>query len=98
MIAAAIVKTKKYARIFKTNQATNAGNSIIPADHGISNSHIFNRMVRQGIIKNTGDGRYYLDEVREKEARENRHKFLLVLFATLLIIGIAAYFISGASS
>ena len=46
---------------------------------------IFDRLVRQGIIVQVGEDRYYLDEEKEQEVRKRRLPILLVILIFVLI-------------
>ena len=91
MFAAIIAKTRKYIRIFKNQGAISPATSIIPAEYGIRHTLVFKKLLRQGIIIQAGNEKYYLDEIKEEQVRNRRQKLLLTIFMSLLITGILIY-------
>lgn len=82
-----LAQMNRCIRIFRQANAINPFTAIIPAEHGIRTSLIFQKLVRQGIIIPVGKERYYLNEQKEAEYRKRRQSIALVL-VTLIIIGL----------
>lgn len=83
---APLARQQRIIRIFKHAGAVKSFKAIEPADHGISKSFIFNRLVKSGILLQVHDGRYYLNESREKEVSKRRREVFAII---LMIIAIA---------
>jgi hypothetical protein len=81
------IHRKKLLNKFRTASATNPEMAILPAEHGIRTGLIFKRLVRQRILVQTHNLRYYLDETREGEVR---HVKLQVVIAIVIIFMVFA--------
>ena len=95
MSAAVIIlaKQKRYLRAFREANALDESRAVSLSEIGQRPSFIFQRLVDQGVIARTGNGKYYLDEGKEEEVRKRRKKlttFLLFLFVLGMIIGYIA--------
>lgn len=77
----------KYKRKFRQAGAIYPGASIIPSEHGVPDSRIFRKLVRDGIFIHIGNGRYYMDETKEAELQAQKQKLVWVLIV-LVIIGL----------
>ncbi|MDB5201165.1 MAG: hypothetical protein JWQ27_574 [Ferruginibacter sp.] len=80
-------------RRFREAGATTPERAIAPEQH-IRPSFIFERMVRQGVFKPSGQNLYYLDEARDEELRKQRLKAMALLMIGLAIL-LAALYLSG---
>ena len=87
-----MAQTKKYIRIFKDADAITPHSAIIPREHGIRNNLVFNKLVRQGILVEVGNERYYLDLVKELEIKKQRHTMIMIFLGIILILMIIALF------
>lgn len=83
---------RRYVRIFRKAGATSPSTAIRPPEHGVRNSMLFQKLVRQGVLVKMGDDRYYLDETREAEMRNRRQKAVIIVLAILVIGLIIGYF------
>jgi hypothetical protein len=84
--------TKKYIRIFKDADAITPHSAILPQEHGIRDSLVFKKMVRQGILVKVGNERYYLDLVKELEIKKQRHTMVMIVLGIILILMIISLF------
>ena len=84
----------KYMRIFRQAGATSPETSIVPMEHGIRNSPVFQKLVRRGVFVRLGNGRYYMDE--QKEASFKRRRMNVVLFLVfLVVVGLMVFYFVG---
>jgi hypothetical protein len=81
---------KKFIRNFKIAGATSPQTAVRPEEHGIKKGIVFNGLVRQGIVKDAGGGRYYLDLEKEALNAVSRRNAGIILLATILLIFIIA--------
>jgi hypothetical protein len=89
-VVAILATRKKYIRNFKIAGATSVQTAIKPEDHGIKKGIVFNGLVRQGMVKDAGGGKYYLDLEKETLSAVNRRTALIILLATILLIFLIA--------
>ena len=89
---AVMARQKKIIRIFQHAGAVKSFKAIVPSEYGISKGVIFNRLVRNGILLATHDGRYYLNEIREKEVRKRRQDIIGIVLMVIAIIVLIAFF------
>lgn len=87
-----IAQTKKYIRIFKDADAITPHSAILPREHGIRNNLVFKKLVRQGILVEVGNERYYLDLVKELEIKKQRHTMIMIFLGIILILMIITLF------
>jgi hypothetical protein len=88
-VFAVMARQKRIIRIFHHAGAVKSFKAIVPADHGINKGFVFNKLVRSGILLPVNDGRYYLNEIREKEVSKRRKDIagiVLMIIAILVLI------------
>ena len=83
---------EKILRTFQQAGALNSFSAISPSEHGIMKGTIFNRMVRNGILIPIHDGRYYLNEAREKEVLKRRQDIIGIILMVIAIMVLIAFF------
>ena len=83
LIAARI---RQYTKAFRTAGATAPGSAIRPADAGLRETFIFHRLVAQRVLVAAGQGRYYLDEARDRVVTRRRRTLVLVLLVIVLAL------------
>ena len=80
-----IVKMRQYKEAFRTAGATTPHSAMRPADAGLRQSLIFDKLVRQGVLVGVGNDRFYLNETRNRAVTHTRRKVLAVLIVIILI-------------
>ena len=100
MISAILIQQNKYIRRFEKLGATSYEQSLIPEENGIRKSMAFMKLIRQKIIVETREGRYYLDKLMASEQRQKRRTIVLILLvaiisALILITIFANYYLDG---
>ena len=85
MIAAVIAKKKRYIRIFKQAKALSAQQALSLEELGIRKGPIFNKLMREGIIREKGKEQYYLDESREADVTVKRRRVILIVLIAIMI-------------
>ena len=91
-IFAVIARQKKIIRIFHHAGAVKSFKAIVPAEHGISKGFVFNKLVRDGILLPVHDGRYYLNEIRERELSKRRRDIIGIILMVIAIIVLIVVF------
>ena len=88
---------RKIVRSFQTREAFSSSSARTKEELGVRHNLIFRRLVRKGVIIESGPGKYYLDRNRLEQYLQLRRKILLfILLAMVLAILIANF--SGAFS
>jgi len=80
------VKMRQYKEAFRTAGATAPHTAIRPADAGLRQSLIFNKLVRQGVLVAVDNDRFYLDETRDSAVTHTRRMVLAGLVILILLI------------
>lgn len=91
-IFAVIARQRKIIRIFQHAGAVQSFKAINPEEHGISKGFVFNRLVRDRVLLPVNDGRYYLNEVRERELSRRRREIVGIILMVIAIIVLIAVF------
>jgi len=86
MNAGAVIAAKqnRYIRRFEERDVTDPGVAQTLTDLGCSESVVFRRLVSRGVIRETGDGRFYLDLEAAHDFRKRRRAMMLL---ALFIVG-----------
>lgn len=79
-----IAKQHKYIRALKKFEATSAAKSVDLKEYGIRKSLAFNKLVREGVIIETFNKRYYLDATKEEEQRRRRQTIIIMLLIFII--------------
>jgi hypothetical protein len=87
-------RMRRYRNAFRAAGAITPATAIRLADTGLRESLIFQRLVREGILVPVGNGRYYLDEVREAAVQRMRHRILAIVLL-IVLVGLAISLISA---
>jgi len=89
MVAAIIAKKKKYIRAFRNANALSIQQAIGANELGIKKGPIFNKLLREGVIREADNERFYLDEATEREVTTRRRKTVsIILFVILLALAV----------
>ncbi len=90
-------QSRKIVRSFQTREAYSSATARTIEELGIRHSLIFRRLVRKGVIVESGSGKYYLDKDRLEQYTQIRRKIgFFILLAIVLALLIAKF--SGAFS
>ena len=85
--AAVIAREKRIVRAFREAGATSAGKAVAPQDIGVHGRVAFKKLVGHAVLRESGNGRYYLDEQKWEYLRSLRRRLVLIV---LLLIAVAA--------
>jgi hypothetical protein len=77
-------------RRFKESGATAPERAIDPAIHKIHQTFVFNKLVHEGVLVKTRSHRYFLNEERAAQYREQRYQNLFI-FLIVLTIALTVY-------
>lgn len=80
------IRMRRYKQAFRTAGATSPAAAIRPADCGLRETLVFHKLVREGILVQVGNGRYYLDETRDAAVMRIRQKLILALLCIIILI------------
>jgi len=91
--AAAIIlrRERDIVQVYRGAGATDARTARTPDDLGVDRRLPFDMLVRHAVLRDAGDGRYYLDEPSWEALRRMRHR----LVAIMLLVAVAI-FVAGA--
>jgi hypothetical protein len=91
--AAAIIlrRERDIVQVYRGAGATDARTARTPDDLGVERRLPFGMLVRHAVLRDAGDGRYYLDEPSWEALRRMRHRLVVIM---LLIV--AVLFAAGA--
>ena len=85
-VAVIIRKQREIVEVFEGARATSAAMARDPDELGIDESHIFHGLVRRAVLRDAGDGRYYIDEASWRAMNAMRHQRMLVIGAIVLAV------------
>ena len=88
-----LIKERQIVEAFMRAGATSASSAVHPADIAVDLGSVGGRRLAGGaIIREAGEGRYYLDLPAWEALRRHRRR---VLFVILLLIALVALFFAG---
>ena len=88
MGAAAVVilrKQRDIVEVFEGARATSPATARDPDELGIDRSVIFHGLVRRAVLREAGEGRYYVDQPSWQALHYQRRRMALVVFAAVLL-------------
>ncbi len=92
VVTIVLIRMKKYMRVFRQAGATGIPTAIVPEEHGISRSFIFEKLVRKGILVPVNGNRFYMDESKEA-AFNSQRRLAVIIILVLILAGIILRFI-----
>jgi hypothetical protein len=88
-----LIKERQVVDAFMRAGATSATTAVQPDDLSVDLGGVGGRrLVRGGVLREAGDGRYYLDVLGWEALRRHRRR---VLFVILLLIALGALVLAG---
>ena len=88
-----LIKERQVVDAFMRAGATSASTAVYPTDISVDMGGVGGRrLVRQAVLLEAGDGRYYLDLLTWEALRRQRRR---ILFVIKLIIALGALFLAG---
>ena len=88
-----LIKERQVVDAFMRAGATSASTAVYPTDISVDMGGVGGRrLVRQAVLREAGDGRYYLDLLTWEALRRQRRR---ILFVIMLIIALGALFLAG---
>jgi hypothetical protein len=87
--AAAVIiirRERDIVELYQRAGATTPAMARTPDDLGIGHHVAFNILVRRAVLRDVGDGRYYLDEPSWQAQRSRRHVMAVVLLFVVLAV------------
>jgi hypothetical protein len=91
--AAAIIlrRERDIVQVYRGAGATDVRTARTPDDLGIDRRLAIHMLVRHAVLRDAGDGRYYLDEPSWQALRRMRHRVaaIMVLIAAALLAALA---------
>ena len=85
--AAAVIvrKEKEIVNIFRGAGAMSAERARDPEQLGVHQHLAFHRLVQRAVLRNAGDGRFYLDEMSWNALRNTRRRVAILAMAVVVI-------------
>ena len=88
-----LIKERQIVEAFMRAGATSVSSAVPPADIAVDLASVGGRrLIRGAIVREAGEGRYYLDLPGWEALRRHRRR---VLFVILLLIALVALFFAG---
>ena len=88
-----LIKERQIVDAFLRAGATSATTAVQPSDLAVDLGGVGGRrLVRGAVLRDAGDGRFYLDLLSWEAVRRHRRR---VLFAVLLLIALGALILAG---
>ena len=88
-----LIKERQIVEAFMRAGATSASSAVAPGDIAVDLGSVGGRrLIGRAIIREAGEGRYYLDLPEWEALRRHRRR---VLFVILLLIALLALFFAG---
>ncbi|MDB4877595.1 MAG: hypothetical protein JWM41_4041 [Gemmatimonadetes bacterium] len=84
-VAIIIRREREIVAIFRGAGATRPDAARTPEDLDIHHRLAFDRLVRRAVLRDAGDGRYYLDEPSWNALRSTRKRLMFVVLIVVLI-------------
>ena len=100
VVAAAIQrKEREIVNTFRGAGATSPERARDPGELAVDQHLAFKRLANRAILREAGDGRYYLDEQSWEAFRRLRHRIaivmLLIVIAMIVVMIVSGGFIAG---
>jgi hypothetical protein len=86
MSGAVVVYQNRLMRRFQDAKATNPKSAKSLADIGCRNSWVFRRMAERGVVVETEDGRFYMDEDAARRFVKRRWRVALIFLAVVIVL------------
>ena len=88
-----LIKERQIVEAFMRAGATSASSAVHPGDIAVDLGGVGGRrLISRAIIREAGEGRYYLDLLGWEALRRHRRR---VLFAILMLVALFALFLAG---
>ena len=88
-----LIKERQVVAAFARAGATSASTAVYPSDIAVDLGGVGGRrLIELAVLREAGEGRYYLDLLSWEALRRQRRR---ILFVILLIIAFAALFLAG---
>lgn len=96
--AAILRKEREIVAAYRNARATDPGAARDPSDMGVHQHVAFARLVRRAVLRDAGDGRYYLDEPSWEALRGIRRRMILVVVIVAAIVIVGGIVITGGAA
>lgn len=91
-----MARRQKIIRAFKNASAVNTRTAIDTRQYGLGESVVFDKLVRERILVNTGEHHFYLDEITEDAHTKLRRKITItVLIGIAMLALLIILFVKG---
>jgi len=88
MGAAAVVilrRQRDIVEVFEGARATSPATARDPDELGIDKTAIFNGLVRRAVLREAGEGRYYVDQPSWQALHYQRRRMVAIVFGILIV-------------
>ena len=86
MSGAVVVYQNRLMRRFQDAKATGSKSAMTLAEIGCRNSWVFRRMAARGVVVETEDGRFYMDEDAARRFVKRRWRVALIFLAVVIVL------------
>jgi hypothetical protein len=98
-VAAIIMRRQRETvRVFETARATTPDTARDPGELGVEEDVVFRGLVRRAVLRDAGNGRYYLDQLSWEALRSMRHRMALVVIFIAVLLGVFTILASRAAT
>ena len=80
-----VVEKRRLLRVFRIASATSPKGTIVPKEYSIEKGPVFRRMVERGILKETSQGWFYLDEGRMAYLKKRDGRMVILLLVSITV-------------
>ncbi|HWG09963.1 MAG TPA: hypothetical protein VN693_00480 [Rhodanobacteraceae bacterium] len=89
--AAVIAREKRIVREFREAGATSADKAVAAQDIGVHGRVAFKRLVEHAVLREAGNGRFYLDEQKWQALRRLRLRIVLIMLLLVALVGLSLF-------
>ena len=82
---------KRIVAAFREGGATSADKAVTPDSIGAHGRVAFKKLVGHAVLRESGSGRYYLDERKWESLRSMRHRLILIILLLVAVAGIVLF-------
>lgn len=98
-VAAVIARRERdIIAAFRSARAIDPTTARDPSDVGVHQEVAFAILVRRAVLRDAGDGRYYLDEPSWEAMRSMRRRMLVVVLVAAIIVLVSILLMGGAAA
>lgn len=94
-VAIIVRKQRDIVEVFEGARATSPETARVPDELGVDQSVVFRGLIRRAVLRDAGDGRYYVDLPTWRATSNRRLRVALIAVALVLLAGIVVAMSAG---